>query len=195
MSQEGEKINLRGLKMDEALNLCGRKAHRSRCIVDGIVGECQVTSGSACVDAPSSASLCACVGTGESCCTASSISCPLLTSIHISAPPPPSSPPSPCFCSVARSGASPRQPAAEQEVGGGLVRSGRPVSVAQARHVTGWALICTGGHVRGRWRGRPLCRLHGTRGWDVGGGYVKHPAHALWRKHTGSWCTSWVRWT
>lgn len=33
------------------------------------------------------------------------------------------------FWSIAPSSGSPQQPAAEQEVGGGLVRSGRPVSV------------------------------------------------------------------
>lgn len=111
--------------------------HHSACFcnVDGLVGagECQVIS------------LCICVFTHfrlhhylsvwahepQSCCRASSISCPLLTSIHISAPThlPPLGSPSSLFWSIAPSSGSPQQPAAEQEVGGGLVRSGRPVSV------------------------------------------------------------------
>lgn len=140
MSQEGEKINLCTLKMDGTLNLCGRNA----CVappcfsnVDGIVGagECQVISLRVCVFVHFRLHPYLSVWAHEpqSCCTASSISCPLLTSIHISSAahlPPPGSPPSLFFFrSIARSSGSPRQPAAEQEVGGGLVRSARPASV------------------------------------------------------------------
>lgn len=65
--EEGGGINLRVLKMDEALNLCGRMERRCLRAVDGIAGagERQVISPSPllCVDAPSSASPSQCVGT------------------------------------------------------------------------------------------------------------------------------------
>lgn len=110
MSVEVEKINLCSLKMDETFNLWGRNVciilARS-CNIDEIVGshECQVISlyftvcVCVCARACSRLHLYLSVWAHEpqSCCMASSISCPLLTSIHISSPahlPPPGPPPS-----------------------------------------------------------------------------------------------------
>lgn len=93
MSVEVEKINLCRLKIDETFNLCGKNVRiilvRS-CNMDKIVGncKCQVSLSTLCMSVCSRLHLYLSVWAHEpqSCCMASSISCPLLTSIHNSSP-------------------------------------------------------------------------------------------------------------
>lgn len=175
MSLEGEKINLCALKMDETLNLWGRTA----CII--LPASVMSTGLLALVNARSSLPLCVCVFTHfrlhhylgvwahepQSCCRASSISCPLLTSIHISAPthlPPLGSPPSlflvhcsqQWLTSVTSSWAGSRRRPGEKW-------TSRECCVSASRDKVGfnlhqWVWLGVDGE------GRVCCRLHKTLG-------------------------------
>lgn len=152
-------------------------AHHSPCScnVDGLAGagECQVTSLSVCVCVFTHFRLHHYLGVWahepQSCCGASSISCPLLTSIHISAPtrlPPLGSPPSLFFFwSIAP---SKRLTSVTSSWAGSRRRPGekwpsRECCVSASRDKVGfnlhqWVWLGVDGE------GRVCCRLHKTLG-------------------------------